>query len=470
MLIVGIFSGLSSGCRFQPSRQVVEYPVKTRNGTLYLTNATKDFRCMAWWRRFQDPVLNHLITQALACNNDLKRAEYLILQAQAQLLSARALWLPTFDGSLNGFTGGTWDTHLKPEGPLANTPLFPGGRNFRFRGYDAGFLPGYSINILNNLSQTDYANANLEIQLARAQSTRLSIISQMSGAYWTLLSQRAQLHWEKALVQDLKKLRHLENIRFQRGASDLDRVTRLNQDLASEVAKIPHLQAAAEKTENAMQVLLNQNPAAIKTNADLMRVNPSRLIPTYLPAEVLKNRPDMMIAFSSIKSASAELGIAYSAFFPTINMTTLVGSSSFALSHLLKVTAGLWIARISGATKLFNLSAYANIKSAKAFEQASYYDYMQTLRAALADVDSSLTNAQQSKKAYEDTYQGYLAAKRSYQLVHSRFKAGAKDYRDVVNAKINIDRYQLTLIQEKAQWLDSLVQVYTSVGGGYLAD
>ncbi|MBI2786026.1 MAG: TolC family protein [Legionella longbeachae] len=447
----------------------VKYPESTRSGIKYIHDKTELSR-IAWWKKLKDPQLNQFITQALSCNNQIKSSYATIEQAQAQLKTAQYAWIPTLDASANGFAGGTWNSHINPNGSLANNPFFANRSNISFRGYYSGFVPSYTFNILNNINNIKAAKASLAIQQAQTQSTKLGIISQMSGTYFMLLSQREQLAVEKTLSRDLRKLRQLEKVRFQKGASDIETIMSIDQQIAQEEAKIPQIENIVTQSENTIHLLLNQNPGPIATHQRLHSLNLNHLIPQYLPSSVLKNRPDIMIALNNLKRANAEIGVAYSAFFPTISLTGLVGKASVDLTNLLKISTNIWIAQATGATKIFNPSAYQNIKSAKAGFNATYYEYLQTLRSAFADVDDNLTYAQKNRLSYLKIQKGYLAAKQAYTISLTQYKAGAKDYRNVVNAKINLGRNQLSLLQEKAQLLDSIVQVYNAVAGGYDVD
>jgi multidrug efflux system outer membrane protein len=467
IILLNLFAILLGGCcKNCVIHEKVSYPKSTRSGIKYVPDKT-DLSRVAWWKKLKDPELNHLIAQALSCNDQIKSSYATIEQAQAQLKAAQYAWIPTLGANANGFTGGTWNSHITPRGPLANNSVFSNFSNPRFRGYYAGFIPEYTFNILNNINNVKAANASLAIQNAQTQSTKLGIISQMSGAYFMLLSQREQLAMEKTLRSDLRKLRKLEQIRFQKGASDIETVTNIDQQLAQEEANIPQIENIVAQSENTIRLLLNQNPGPVPTHRTLLSLNIDHLIPKYLPSSVLKNRPDIMIAINNIKIAHAQMGVAYSAFFPTITLTGLVGGASIDLANLLKLSTNIWVAQALASTKIFNASAYQNIKSAKAGFKATYYNYLETLRSVFADVDDALTNEQKTKLSYFQIHKGYLAAKKSYAIALAQYKAGAKDYRTVVNAKINLDRNQLSLVQEKAQLLDSIVQVYSAVAGGY---
>ncbi len=464
-LLILFVGGCCKDCLNQMDKKV-NYPTQTRSGVKYIEDK-EDLSRVAWWKKLHDPTLNQLIMDALACNNQVKSANATIKQAQAQLKSAQYAWIPTLDGTVNGFSGTTWHTHVNPAGPLANSALFSNISNLRFHGYYSGFVPRYSVNILNNIYTVKAAKASLVIEQAQAQATKLGIISQMSGSYFMLLSQKEQLKLENTLVKDLKELWKLEQVRYKSGMSDVETVTSVEQDIAQEETKVPQIEKVVMQTENTIHLLLNQNPGSIVTDNTLLARNINHLIPQNLPSSVLKNRPDVIIALNNVKSAYAKVGVSYSAFFPTISLTGLFGHSSVDLTNLLKLSTNLWVDQATATTKLLNASAYQDIKAAKAGFSALYFEYIQTLRSVFADVDNNLTNERKNRVSYLQAYKAYVAAKRSYSIALTQYRAGAKDYRNVVNAKINLDRNKLSLVQEKAQLLDSIVQVYNAVAGGY---
>ncbi|MFI4918378.1 MAG: TolC family protein [Legionellales bacterium] len=443
----------------------IDYPSATRSGVKYIPSKT-DLSKSAWWKKLKDPQLNQLISQALLRNNNIKSSNATILQAQAQLKAAQYAWIPTLDATANGFTGEGWNSQLTSKQPQINNSFLANQSPTRFRGYVAGFVPAYTVNIMNNISNVKAAKASLAMQQAQAQATQLGIISQMSGAYFMLLSQREQLALEKALSRDLRKLRQLECVRNQKGASDLEAVMSIEQQLAQEEAKIPQIESIVAQSENTIQLLLNRNPGPMKTHRTLLSLNLKQAVPQNLPSSLLKNRPDIMMASNNVKMAYAQLGMAYSAFFPSISLTGFAGDVSVDLINLLKLSPSIWVAQALASSKILNASAYQNIKAAQASCYATYYDYLQTLRSAFADVDNNLTHGQKNRGSYAQTQKGYAAAKRAYVIALSQYKAGATDYRNAVNAKINLDRSRLTLIQAKAQLLDSLVQIYNAVAGG----
>lgn len=447
----------------------VALPKKTRMGIQYVVHQP-DLRCMKWWEQLHDPVLNQLIKDALINNNQIKNARANVLQARAKLQQARYAWLPTLNAAAYAFTGGGWDTQFTPEINLArfNLPNTITGGAIRFRGYYAGFVPKYSLNILQNQYNERYAKSSLCMQKAIYMSTRLSVISQISGSYFMLLGQQEQLQEQLHLIQDLRAQRQLEWSRYRKGGSDISAVTNLDQQIATNEASLPTMQNSIAQVENAIRVLLNRNPGPIFTKKDISSFNIQGMIPASIPSAVLRNRPDIISSEESLNMAKANVGLTYANFFPTIPLTGFWGKSSFELIHLLKLNTGLWLATAAASMPLLNAPYYAQIKAAKAGYKAAYYSYIQTLKSAFADVDNNLTNQSTSNQHYEYLKKALQSSQTAYALALSRYKAGAKDYRDVLSAAVNVDNAQIALTVAKMQQMDSLVNLYQALAGGYL--
>jgi NodT family efflux transporter outer membrane factor (OMF) lipoprotein len=456
------------GCSTSPSDMSSEIiaPQTTRNGTQLIQNQ-HDLSQVMWWKKMHDPVLNHLIADALAHNNQIITAQANTLESQAKLKAAQFAWVPTLNAAGNGFTGGTWDNDLTPKGILATSPALANQGNMHFRGYYSGFVPSYSLNIMQNINADTLAKASLDMQNAVYNATRLSIISQVSGAYFMLLGHKAQQRDQLQLIHDLKKNRQLEKVRFKDGASDLSTVAQMNKQISNAEATLASTNNSIAQVENAIQVLINHNPGPIDTHQSINALSVKGIVPANLPSSVLKNRPDMMMAEENLKISKANLGLAYSQFFPAITLTGLFGGASVDLSHLLSLSTGLWITQVAGSIPLLNGAAYQQINAAKAGNKAAYYSYLQTVRSVFADVDNSLTNQQQMNEAYHHQFNALKASQTTYELVLARYNAGAKDYREVMNAKLNVDYAKLDLNLAKMQQLDSIVQVYQSLAGGY---
>lgn len=467
-IMIGVMVFLLVGCTAWSPHAPLELssPKTTRSG-LKIVSQSVDLSRVVWWKKMHDRALNDLIKQALVNNNQIETAKANVLQAQAAFKEAQFAWLPTLGASGNGLAGGGWDTQFTPQGVLAQSSTLSKLGSIHFRGYYAGFVPSYSLNILANINTNKFARASLNMQRAVYQSTRLSIISQTSGSYFMLLGQKEQLSEQSQLIHDLKTRRRLEWIRYKQGASDLSAVTEIDQQIANNEASLTSIENSIAQLENAIQVLINRNPGPIITHGHMKALSVRGLIPSNLPSEVLKNRPDIMMAQENLNMAESNIGTAYSNFFPTISLTGLLGGASLELSHLLTLSTGVWLAQAAASMPLLNGRYYEQIKGANAGYKAACFSYIQTLRLAFADVDNSLTHNQKLQDAYGHQLVALQASNRAYRLVLARYKAGATDYREVVNAKLNLDYAKLNLNLAKMQQLDSIVEVYQALAGGY---
>lgn len=454
---------LITGCTsLPPPVPSVIFPKKTRTGLpiVHTTTCTK-----AWWKRMHDPQLNQLIEMALINNNQIKSAEASILQAKAKLKQARFAWMPSLNVKGNGFLGGGWETNAAPQGALSQSQVLSKMGSLHFRGYYSGFVPNYSLNILENIHNNKLAFASLNLQYAAAQATRLSVISQVAGSYFMLLGQRQQLQEQSQYIVDLKKSRQLEWVRYKQGASDLSTVIAIDQKIANNEASLPNIEDSISQIENALQILLNRNPGFLQTHKNINALSTRGLIPKNLPSTVLKNRPDIIIAKENLKISAANVGLAYANFFPMISLTGILGTASVELSHLLELSTQLWLAQAAASIPILNGTLYQQIKASKAGYSSATYNYIQTLRTAFADVDNSLTHQQKINKIYLYRLQALHDAKISHKLALVKYQSGAKDYRDVAQALINVDEAEMELNQAKMQQLDSIVEVYQALGG-----
>lgn len=457
---------LMMGCSRVAPHADLTAPKKMRTGIPVIASSS-DYRQVKWWKRMHDPVLNHLIDEALCHNNQLQMARENILQAQANLKAAHFAWLPTLNMKGNGFAGNGFDAQVQPRGVLANTGLFGRINSIHINGYYAGFVPQYSLNILANINQDRMAKASLDEQQAVYLSMRLSIISQVAGSYFMLLGQREQLRIQSEMLDHLTAMHGLEQTRFQAGMSDATPVTDERRQIDNLRASMRATENSIAQIENALNVLIDRNPGPILTQAKIGQISLKGMIPAGIPSKVLKQRPDILIAQSQLKAAASNVGLAYAQFFPEISLTAILGLASLELVDLLKLNTGVLLAQGFASMPVLNGATYEQIEAAKAGHDASFYHYVDVMRQAFADVDDSLTNQQKMNLAYHDQREALLKAKKLYALMNTRYQAGAKDYRDVLNAQWDVEVAKQNENTAKMQQLDALVQVYQALAAGF---
>lgn len=431
------------------------------------TNSSESMPDMAWWHKFNDPQLNALVESALVNNNNLQVAMGNMLQAQASLKKVQMSWVPTVSIGGAGFAGQYFNPGFQNNSgyPLLNSLNQNNPQNFD--GYAFGAMPSYTVNVFSLIKQGEIAKLNLAIQQQSVNAMRLGVISQVANSYFTLLGLHKQLELQQQMLTDAKDLRKYNQIQYNKGSIGQLNLDGLDQFIASLETKIPEIEDNITQTENALQVLTNNNPGKIQMGNTFDNISTEGVIPVNLPSQVLKSRPDVAIAEYQLQVNNANIGAVTSQFFPTISLTGNVGQMTMQLSNLFNAGGDFWTGTLGAAMPVFNLGLYADVDKAKGGYYAAYYNYIQTVRNAFAQVDDGLSKHDSLNKRYKIQEAGYQKAQNMYTIGQKQYKQGAISLANTVGFKLNIDYTKAGLNQLKIQQLNSIVNMYQVLGGGY---
>ena len=420
---------------------------------------------MAWWKQFNDPVLNNMIEQALANNNNIQVAIGNIEQAQAQLEKAQRAWVPTASVMGGGFTGESFNQSLTP-----NTTSSSATPNMDFHGAFVGFVPSYSLNVFQILKNQEMAKANLKIQKAAKNAVCLTVISQVAGGYFSLLGLKRQLELENKMVQDAIEIRKYTLIQIAQGSASYVDLDRIDQVLYMLSARTPSINGSIVQTQNALQVLMNKNPSTLITHNSFEHIKTDGRIPVNLPSEVLKNRPDIQVSEYAMEASHVKIDLAMSQFFPNILLTSPIARGSFDLNNLFSGSTDFWATQVISSVPVLDLGIYADIKASKASYYSAYYSYIQNVRNAFAQVDDGLSAYESANNVFKRQQKALNAAKNLYQSSVVKYKNGSGSYSGTLNYQLNVLNAELGLNQAKMNQLDSIVNLYQVLGGGYRAE
>jgi NodT family efflux transporter outer membrane factor (OMF) lipoprotein len=418
----------------------------------------------AWWTKFNDPVLNQLIIDALAHNNNLQMAIGNIMAAKADLEKSKMAWVPTVNLGGAGLVGQGFNQSLSSNNPGFSN-FNPGSNNIY--GAFGGFMPVYSFNILQNLKATDIAKLNLSMERVAKNAVRLSIISQVSGAYFTLLGLQQRLQLQQQLLITANKLRAYTKIKVTNGISTEVDIAMVDQLIAELATSIPNIKNNITQTQNALLLLTNKNPGKIVLKNDFTHLKTTGIIPINLPSSVLKNRPDVLLAEYQLQISNARIGLNMAKFFPTISLTSPVGASSFQLSNLFSGSNDFWMTQLAATVPILDLGIYSDIKKARADYYSAYYNYIRVVRAAFADVDNNLSKYSAVNSIVKLRAEELNAATKLHYESISRYNAGVISYADTLNFELNAINVQIEVNQAQMNQLNEIVDLYQAFAGGY---
>ena len=402
---------------------------------------------MAWWQTFNDPQLTKLIEKALKNNNNIQVAMGNVIATQGELLQIQFSLMPSVNALLIGYS---------------STSV-----NLLVPGYNSGFLPTYALNLFQFIRSNEWAKANVAIAEAAQDAMRLTVISQTAAGYFAYLGQTCLLHKQTLLVGDLNELLLLGIKQYEHGLISLYTLQQYKQQYEKANAELPIVTNNVVLSKNALNLLLNENPSNIAIEFEFMKLKSAGVIPANLPSDVLKNRPDVREAEQKLIAANAKVGITTATFFPTITLTGIAGSGTQALSNLFSGSANYWHHITLLTMPLLAPEFMGQYKSAMGLRYAAYRNYIQTVRAAFKSVDNDLSAHQQYYASLTAQRINYASSKKAYQLAKISYKKGLYSYPTLLINKINLDNAEIDLIKIKLAHLNTIVQLYQDLGGGY---
>ncbi|WP_010218066.1 efflux transporter outer membrane subunit [Sphingomonas sp. PAMC 26621] len=403
-----------------------------------------------WWNAFGDPVLTDLVSRALANNPDLGAAAARVEEARATERLARAQLSPSVSAglpasearALNAFGTATSNVAAQPSITASYDPdLF--GR-------------------LRNASAA--ARAQLLSSEGARDVVRLGLASSVATGYITLRALDARL----AVARDTLAARG-DGLRIARRRAETGYTSNLELHQAEGEYRateqlIPQAQLAITRQEDALSLLLGDNPRAIPRGAALTALTLPP-IPEGLPADLLRRRPDLYQAEQTLVAANRSLDSARAALLPNVALT---GSVGVILTTALANPVGVFSLGGSVLSPLLDggrLRASADAATARRDQAA--YAYRRAALSAFRDVDDSLAGVQRSGQqavAIRGQRDALAAALRN---ASNRYRAGYSSYLDQLDTQRGLLTAELALVQANSDRLTSYVSVYQAMGGGW---
>jgi len=413
----------------------------------------EDFAVMKWWAVFRDDVLQGLIKEALTNNYDVRVAATRIIEADAALGIARSNQFPS----------------VNLAGSLQNLRSQPSSGNS-----SVGSLAVQTSWILDFWGQyrraTEAARANLLSTKYGQDVVRTTLISSVAQDYFQLRNYDSQLEYSKSMLEANKEILRINTIKFKGGDAAITDQLQAEILVQQAQAQIISLQQLIEQTENQISILLGRNPGPIARGIALTAQPHMPEVPAGLPSAILERRPDVRQAEEELVAANANVGVAKAAFFPQFSLTGAFGVESSSLQSFLGgPTTAAWAAAGQVAQPIFEGGRIrASYRLAWAQRDEAELLYKQTVQQAFGDVSNSLVGYQQSQQfriKLQDQTATYAEAAR---LANVRFLGGYTSFLEVLVTQQQYFTSELSLAQAWNSELQTYVELYTALGGGWL--
>lgn len=409
---------------------------------------------VGWRDFFADPRLEEVVALALDNNRDLRVAILNVERARAQYRIQRADRLPS----------------IGAEAVMERV----GGDIPASEQYTAGVgLAAFELDLFGRVRNLSEAALQQYLATEEAQrAAQLSLVAEVAGAWLALAADQEQLRLSQAALDTYQETLDLSTKRHELGATSALELEQVRTQVAGARADVERLTGQVARDRHALDLLAGtQLDASLLPDASVGPVTGLAALPAGLDAEVLLRRPDVIAAEHRLLAASANIGAARAAFFPSITLTGSIGSASDELSGLFDGGTRVWsfIPRLN--LPIFQGGRLkAALGMATADRDIALAQYEQAIQSGFREVADALALSESLARQVQAQQELVEAATRAESLARARFEAGFDSYLSQLDAQRTLYGAQQALVATRLAEQANRVTLYRVLGGGWRAD
>ncbi|AKA25459.1 efflux transporter outer membrane subunit [Pseudomonas chlororaphis] len=423
-----------------------------------------------WWNAFNDPILSQLINRALGQNLDLAQASARIEQARAALGAANAALLPSATVSAQAARA-----RQSLETPLGQVLNSAPSYNRNGSAYEANLNAGWELDVFGGLRRgKEAALADYQASQAGAIATRLAVVAQTADLYLSIRGLQARLDIARHQVDTRQQLLTTIGHLYAKGLAAELQLNQTQGSLNQAQATVPVLQAGLDTAMNALDVMLGEAPGT--DSARLTKPAPIPEVPGLsdmgTPKDLLRRRPDLIVAERRLAASNARIGEAMSEYYPKLSVAALLGSATAVSgANLFSNGASQASAGLGLRWRLFDFGRInAQIDLAKGQEAEALAAYRQSVLRACEDVEnafSALINREQQSARLAQGEAAYAKA-RATSLV--AYEKGVVSLIEVLDADEHLLAAADGRVQAQTESARAAVATFKALGGGWQRD
>jgi NodT family efflux transporter outer membrane factor (OMF) lipoprotein len=416
-----------------------------------------------WWSIYEDPVLDRLERQVVVSNQTLQASEAAYRAAVAAVDVDRGALLPAI-----GLTGA--DTRSGGGGTLVQNGVSLGGTGGHRTAFSAGATGSWTLDVwgrIRRIIESDKAKA--QASAADVAAALLSAQITLAEDYFQLRAADEQRRLYKASIEAFQRSLTISQNRVKAGVTTLADVYSAETELESTQALDINVMLTRAKLEHAIAVLVGKNPEDLGVDDGPLTATVP-VVPTGLPSELLQRRPDISAAERTVASENALIGVAETAWFPSVTLTGAINYTSSVFEGLLGASNAVWSFGPQIAETVFNGGArLAQVREARANFDQSVATYRETVLTAFQQVEDDLSSLRvlEQQQTLQET--AVADARRSEALALNQYKEGITDYATLLTVQTARLAAEISLLGIRSERLVASVDLISSLGGGWNA-
>jgi multidrug efflux system outer membrane protein len=330
-------------------------------------------------------------------------------------------------------------------------------------------LLSFELDIFGRLRRaTEAARANLLGAEENRRAVTITLVSDVAGAYFSLRELDYQLEISQNTLATRQESLDLIKNRQAGGVATLLDLRQGEQLVYTASETIPTLQQQIEQTENLISLLLGRNPGGIVRGRSLTEQEMPPDVPAGLPSALLERRPDIRAAEQTLIAANAEIGVAKAAYFPQISLTGFLGGQGTQLTSLFSGPSAVWNFTPQVTQPIFTAGRLkSTVRLQEAFRDSALVQYEKTIQTAFTEVSNALIAHQRVRESRIQQELLVAALQDRTRLAYVRYRGGVDTLLNALDADRDLFQAELTLSQIRLNELDSVVQLYKALGGGW---
>ena len=423
---------------------------------------------LLWWSSFNDPLLTDLVGEALARNLDIAQAIARVTQARASLRSADAALLPS--ASVSGSAAAVHQSLETPMGRIASaTPGFD--RNSQL--YDASLGAAWEIDLFGGLRRGhEAARADYQASEAGVAAARLSVVAQVADSYIVIRTLQTRLAVARDQSRTQQRLVDTVRLQYDKGVAAELQLRQAEGALAQVQASVPVLHNGLDIAMNALDVLLGTQPGTHR--AMLSAPAPVPAVPAIAdmgtPADLLRRRPDLIIAERRLAASNARIGVAVAEYFPKFSLSGLLGTATTIGGNLFSGSANQAQGVLGLRWRLFDFGRVeAEIASARGANAEILAAYRLAVLRASEDVENAFSALIQREAQAATLARGEAALSRAQGASLAAYKGGVVSLIEVLDADRRLLDTRDARAQAQSEAARAAVASYRALGGGWQA-
>ena len=435
---------------------------ETARGSAVAATALPDH----WWRLYDDPVVDRLVTEALSHNTDIRVAAANLERARAVLSEQRGARLPTTSPSAQ---------YSRTQANSANAAAFGGGtgaaQTFQFDNFQLGFDVSYEVDLFGGVTRAiEAARGDTQAAQAQLDAARVSVAAETARAYVTACSNAAQRAVALDTVALQQKTLGLTNTLFIAGRGTRRDVQRADVLLAQTQATIPSFEAERRASLYALAVLTGLPPEQIDKQADACTTPPrvKDVLPVGDGTALIARRPDVRAAERTLAADTARIGVSIADLYPKIQLLGSIGLNATRGSQLFKGTSVNYSAGPLISWSFPNQTVgRARVRQSRAGADASLATFDGKVLTALQETEQALARYAGALDRNAALRRAEASSTAAAKLSQLRFDYGADSFLLLIQAERDRADARAALAQSDAAVADAQISLFKALGGGW---